>query len=244
MIHHYKNTKAFTLAEVLITLGIIGVVAVLTLPTAINKYNSKVFETEFKRANSVILRALDMTAQEFGVTNFKELKSVFCGDLDQFDKDTDKQNACTENIKKELPNINIILRNNLGIVDQEIINPNSYYMYNFEKNKFNYTNICAFAEQPSNVKCTVYYLKDGSSFMGLSYREGQFTLVFDSNGPRKNPNRLGYDIWEYEYPKWRHCGWCNMKNGNWMSGLGCYYCAIENVDSDNSNKGGYWQSLY
>ena len=30
--------KAFTLAEVLITLGIIGVVAAMTLPTVVNKY--------------------------------------------------------------------------------------------------------------------------------------------------------------------------------------------------------------
>ena len=234
----------FTLAEVLITLGIIGIVAALTIPFVINKYNSKVFETEFKKANSVILRALDMTAQEYGATNFKELKFAFCGDLGQFDQDTDKQNACNESITKELPNINATLRNYLGIVDQEKITTNSYSMYNFEKDRFNYTNLCAFSDELSHLKCTVYYLKDGSSFLGLSYREAQFTLIFDTNGPRKNPNRLGYDIWEYEYPKWRNCGWCNMNSGNWMSGLGCYYCAIENVDSDNSDKGGYWQSLY
>lgn len=32
------NKKAFTLAEVLITLGIIGVVAALTMPTVIQNY--------------------------------------------------------------------------------------------------------------------------------------------------------------------------------------------------------------
>lgn len=34
-----KNKKAFTLAEVLITLGIIGVVAAMTLPSLIAKYD-------------------------------------------------------------------------------------------------------------------------------------------------------------------------------------------------------------
>lgn len=33
--------KAFTLAEVLITLGIIGVVAALTIPTLVNNYRKK-----------------------------------------------------------------------------------------------------------------------------------------------------------------------------------------------------------
>lgn len=34
--------KGFTLAEVLITLGIIGIVAALTLPSLIQKYQEKV----------------------------------------------------------------------------------------------------------------------------------------------------------------------------------------------------------
>ena len=57
-----KNKRfAFTLAEVLITLGIIGVVAALTIPTLISNYQikswdtaSKVFENEFKEALRVM----------------------------------------------------------------------------------------------------------------------------------------------------------------------------------------------
>lgn len=40
---------AFTLAEVLITLGIIGVVAAMTLTTVINRTQSKELETQFKK---------------------------------------------------------------------------------------------------------------------------------------------------------------------------------------------------
>ena len=35
-----EKNSAFTLAEVLITLGIIGVVAAMTIPTLISKYQS------------------------------------------------------------------------------------------------------------------------------------------------------------------------------------------------------------
>lgn len=41
--------NAFTLAEVLITLGIIGVVAALTIPTLVNNYRKKQFETGLKK---------------------------------------------------------------------------------------------------------------------------------------------------------------------------------------------------
>ncbi|MBS5801473.1 MAG: type II secretion system protein [Brachyspira sp.] len=45
-----RNTiKAFTLAEVLITLGIIGVVAAMTLPTLINSYKKQQTVTHLQK---------------------------------------------------------------------------------------------------------------------------------------------------------------------------------------------------
>ena len=43
-----KNLSAFTLAEVLITLGIIGVVAALTLPSLVGNYKRKVTANKVK----------------------------------------------------------------------------------------------------------------------------------------------------------------------------------------------------
>jgi prepilin-type N-terminal cleavage/methylation domain-containing protein len=57
--------QAFTLAEVLITLGIIGVVAVLTLPALISSYQKNVLVTRLKKANSVFAQASSL-AQETG----------------------------------------------------------------------------------------------------------------------------------------------------------------------------------
>lgn len=50
--------KAFTLAEVLITLGIIGVVASMTLPTLTAQYQEKILLTQVKKTYSTILNAL------------------------------------------------------------------------------------------------------------------------------------------------------------------------------------------
>ena len=50
--------KAFTLAEVLITLGIIGIVAAMTLPSLIANYQKKVTVNRLKQAYSMINQAL------------------------------------------------------------------------------------------------------------------------------------------------------------------------------------------
>ena len=56
---HWKDSRkvAFTLAEVLITLGIIGIVAALTLPNLIANYQKKVLVTRIKRTYSNIQNA-------------------------------------------------------------------------------------------------------------------------------------------------------------------------------------------
>lgn len=49
-----EKKAAFTLAEVLITLGIIGVVAAMTMPSLINKYQAQVLRTQFLQANTIL----------------------------------------------------------------------------------------------------------------------------------------------------------------------------------------------
>ena len=48
------SKKAFTLAETLITLGIIGVVAALTIPNLITKYKAKRLRSQFLKSYSVV----------------------------------------------------------------------------------------------------------------------------------------------------------------------------------------------
>lgn len=54
--NHHKT--AFTLAEVLITLGIIGVVAAMTIPTLIANHRAMVLKTQFKKSYSQLNQAL------------------------------------------------------------------------------------------------------------------------------------------------------------------------------------------
>ena len=45
----FKIIKGFTMAEVLITLGILGVVIAMTLPGLMGKYNNKIAETRLQK---------------------------------------------------------------------------------------------------------------------------------------------------------------------------------------------------
>jgi prepilin-type N-terminal cleavage/methylation domain-containing protein len=59
--------KAFTLAEVLITLGIIGVVAAITIPTLVNKYKAHVLKTQFKKSYATMTQAVQQAGVENGL---------------------------------------------------------------------------------------------------------------------------------------------------------------------------------
>ncbi len=61
-----KNLSAFTLAEVLITLGIIGVVAALTLPSLVGNYKRKVTANKVKKFYSVMSQATGRAIAENG----------------------------------------------------------------------------------------------------------------------------------------------------------------------------------
>jgi prepilin-type N-terminal cleavage/methylation domain-containing protein len=58
--------RAFTLAEVLITLGIIGVVAAMTLPTLIQNYKKQVTATRLKKAYNTMSNAIRLSENANG----------------------------------------------------------------------------------------------------------------------------------------------------------------------------------
>lgn len=57
--------KAFTLAEVLITLGIIGVVAAITIPGLISNYQKKQTVTKLEKVYSILNQAIKLSEEEF-----------------------------------------------------------------------------------------------------------------------------------------------------------------------------------
>lgn len=90
IIQKYSTFRGFTLAEVLITLGIIGIVAALTIPTLMQNFQDAQYKTGYKKAFSVASQALQscLTDNEIAsrtnqyddvaaVTNWNCFKSKF-----------------------------------------------------------------------------------------------------------------------------------------------------------------------
>lgn len=61
-----NKIKGFTLAEVLITLGIIGVVAAITLPPLVAKYQQESTVVRLKKTFSTLQQAVKMSAEDNG----------------------------------------------------------------------------------------------------------------------------------------------------------------------------------
>lgn len=78
-----KEKSGFTLAEVLVTLGIIGVVAAITLPQLITNYKEKQRVTQLQKAYSVLQQAFTMAVKDYGTPNYWDLAITNTGQTDE-----------------------------------------------------------------------------------------------------------------------------------------------------------------
>ena len=237
--HFSRKRTAFTLAEVLITLGIIGIVAAITLPTIINNYRVKVLENQFKKADSIIQQAVQKTANEYGYTSLAELNVAGCATCDN--------NENYRLLKQQIPEINDIWYKQFKTV--KIFSDSEAYWKNIYCNSFfgaklnNTTYSCLYSGPPYKYMI----LADGMTVSPLFTYLGGFNhpvliaAVFDTNGPYKGPNRLGYDIFRYETMNYNTM--CNPNIVNSENFKGCYYWAHRNVSPQDSSKP-YWDVLY
>ncbi len=78
-----KKQVAFTLAEVLITLGIIGIIAAMTLPTLLSNYRKQVAETRVAKFYSTMNQAIQRAENDYGdKKNWGEIGNGFVVDED------------------------------------------------------------------------------------------------------------------------------------------------------------------
>ena len=106
--HHSLKHAAFTLAEVLITLGIIGVVAALTLPTLIQNHQKQVYVTQLKKAYSTLNNAINKMAVDEGVVDWAQTQCGYQRYASTLGESTEDNPtpyinpACTNNLAKQM----------------------------------------------------------------------------------------------------------------------------------------------
>jgi len=181
---NYRIGKAFTLAEVLITLGIIGVVAAITMPTVINNIQNKVNIVRWKKSYAIVYEAVkrvmnkDISICERencaavripNITNYEDI--YFSNEfIEAFIEELNPIDKCFPNIPKHCINKKWVRTRNYTLLNK----PNA------EVAGYNYG-------------AASLLLKDGSVvYIGGSH--GGPWLSVDVNGPLNKPNQVGRDF--------------------------------------------------
>ena len=103
-----KRQVAFTLAEVLITLGVIGIVAAMTLPALIQRQQEKATVTALKKFYSVMSQAYQFATEEYGPIENWGLKGSL--DVDMKDDYATYQNSGEIYLDRFAPYLKIVRR--------------------------------------------------------------------------------------------------------------------------------------
>jgi len=214
--------KAFTLAEILITLGIIGIVAALTMPSLMNNVQNKQYESGFKVAYSLMSQALTYAVGQDLYTPGETCATKNPG-YESYGP------ACLDILMQAFEGINAFGRS---------ITMSQYYT------KYNTFNNNPFAQ---NLLDDGYLeLKNG---MFVYLETGSSTaypiIVIDTNGAKK-PNRLGYDTFAFVVdngklyplgsPLTAYTGYkdmntyCSPDSTNAANGFACAYRAFSEQD--------------
>lgn len=170
------KTKGFTLAEVLITLGVIGIVAALTMPSISANVQKNILKNQTKKALNVYSQALTQTVESMG------------GDVDCYYGETGVAFSGCPNFLTEFTKNLKIIKTCLGNAMNDGCIP-QYSSY-----AAGGSGCGGFSEEAINTQDKVYVLSDGSLIISYLPAGGMYPLfAFDING-KKGPNKPGYDL--------------------------------------------------
>ena len=214
---------AFTLAEVLITIGIIGVVSALTIPTLMAKITEKQTVTKLRATQSILYRAIKLAEDEEGDPS--------CWGLNMDASEGDAK-IIAKKMKKYLK-----IAIDCGTSDTNgMCIPNDDYKKLSGGNQANYATM--------NHMYKVKLLNGTSVFFRSRYPEEQnsnniFYFFVDTNG-KNPPNTFGIDLFAFTYNPENNglipAGSKDFKTtgcfGENSIGLGCAYYVLQTGKMD------------
>ena len=232
--HFSRKRIAFTLAEVLITLGIIGIVAALTFPTLIANYRVSVLKNDFKKADTIIQQAIQKTVTEAGYD-----------DITSFN--IPGRHVTTENwaeLQNQTAELNEYWLKQFSVTKAVTENELTKLKYSCS-GLLGQGEFCRYYD--NNYVNKMYFLSNGMlisplipQYGGINH-PGLIRVKFDTNG-LKGPNRFGYDIFIYE-SLLGYATLCSPVLQANYSQWGCYYYAHKDTSPIDSSKS-YWDILY
>ena len=246
MIHHYNSKKAFTLAEVLVTLGIIGIVAAMTMPTLINDQRNKALEAQFKKAHSLVTQVItQMSSENIDIAKIycydyrDRVEHIFIKDFAKYVKVVKSEYGSTADLTK------------LGYKDAKFNqSAPGYHVFNSDS----HDNGAIILSNGMMIASSGCWWTTGG--VGLDF-------VVDTNGT-KGPNKFGYDLFYFQLDKSnklhpdsgdylfattdaQKLACCNFEKANTCSvpadtGVSCAQFALTNTWPHDKKKQ-YWDTL-
>lgn len=220
-----RNFVAFTLAETLITLGIIGVVAALTLPTVVNKVQSIILKRQFQKAYSTLYNAIRLVqaqneapvscyywevnpyeANGNGAICLEENEYGSCKKWELKDGSSmpANYNGNMSDCKKFTEDFMKVLKV-VKFCEKEALKngclPENYYGVDVARkkaapNKEQDPN-SIFSDSNIKNKYPTFITADGVLYIRYCCLSGSPVFTFDVNG-HKGPNKWGYDIFSFQ----------------------------------------------
>lgn len=188
MSNKYKN--GFTLAEVLITLGIIGVVAAITIPTLVSSYQKVQYVTGLKKAYAQLNQVIIQFAADQGCPG-----DLRCTGL--FNTGVDQNTLGKEFVKYFKVSRDCDVQMSTGCFSNTIIND---YVGNastggLDDDRYKFIALDGIAYRVNNFSdgCTTNWSISGTG--PLTSICGSVNV--DVNGSKAGPNRFGRDIFSF-----------------------------------------------
>ena len=234
-----SRKAAFTMAEVLITLGIIGIVAAMTLPSLIGRWKDKEYEVRAKRTFSLINQAIERYEAESGmIGDFSALfdtsqtsQAVLKHFSEYFESPTlclTRSDNCSKYVYYVKYSSPLFDENGDAMADGIGISPPLMVLKDgsivtvkqFDKCEWNYSGTSY------NPDGTVKVDENGNPIIYDWVLHYCASIFFDTNGISP-PNQAGADVFEIRINKdgqftgWGNSGWTSLQSI--LSGLGPVY---------------------
>lgn len=207
-----KIFTAFTLAEVLITLGIIGVVVALTMPALVAKYNEMVMVNKLKRTYSELANAIDLRKAELGTSDYAEQFDPNLSAMEQLEGFTKYLNViekCSSSSNSKgcggIYKIKPKKRTNDGFgnvstggnvsSDRVLLNDGTLVWFR----KRNWSGDCqvTYTKYDKDENGNYTNVVDGKPVPEYYTAQHCAEIFFDIDGPNKGRNQYGYDCYSF-----------------------------------------------
>ena len=213
-----KSKFAFTLAEVLITLSILGIVAAISIPNLVQRYTEKATVVKVKKFYSVLENAFTMATIDNG-----PISSWDIGDTGNTLESATKMYEYLKPYFQIQQDCGTKKGTCFGAVTYKSLNPNVNSNVNWNRSNGQMIN--------KQIK-----LKDGLSVGIQSYGNAECRehnncsiIEIDVNGP-KGPNALGRDYFNFTIMNNNNGGYVKV---GWSSGFS--KCNINSTDDNHQN---------